>query len=122
MSRAGIAWEQAVIDLAHYLGWKVASFGSVRIQRRDGSCYWATPVRADGTGWPDLVLVRGDDVLFRELKTGKARLTVEQREWIEALRQAGQNVGVWHSEDLQAITIELSRLPNDAKIERTIRT
>lgn len=122
MSRAGIAWEQAVIDLAHYLGWKVVSFASVRIQRRDGSYYWATATRADGNGWPDLVLVRDDDILFRELKTGKARLTVEQREWIEALRQAGQNVGVWHSDDLQAITIELSRLPKDAKIERTCRT
>jgi len=119
MSRDGIIWEDQVVVLAQLYGWKVASFDSVRIQRRDGSCYWATPVKADGRGWPDLVLVRGETILFRELKTGKARTTGDQREWLEALKWAGCNVGVWRPADLEAIVIELSRVsPHDQNRRR----
>lgn len=109
---AGTDWEAQVIDLAHLYGWKVASFASVQIKRRDGSAYWATAYRGDGKGWPDLVLVRGTTMLIRELKTGKAKPTGEQREWMEALRACGCNVGIWHPTDnggLEAIVLELSR-------------
>ena len=72
--------ERAVIELAHWLGYRCAHFG-VGLSRKG----WRTPARADAVGWPDLVLVGRGCVLYRELKVGRNRLTVEQGEWLEAL-------------------------------------
>ena len=41
--------------------------------------------RRSQPGFPDLVLVRGSEALFVELKSAHGRLSVDQREWIEAL-------------------------------------
>ena len=51
-------------------------------------------------GWPDLVLVRGDRLLYRELKTSTGRLMPAQQTWLDALRAAGADASVWRPEDL----------------------
>ena len=104
-----MAWEGQVDDLAHLYGWTVAGFRSVKVQRSDGSWYWVTPVQADGKGWPDKVLVRATRILFRELKTGKGRLTKEQRTWRDLLKLAGCDYAIWRPEDLPSIIEELRK-------------
>ncbi len=46
-------FQQTIIEMAQWLGWKVAHFRTAR--KADGT--WYTPVEADGEGFPDLVLV-----------------------------------------------------------------
>ena len=60
------AFQQQVIDLAHYTGWVVAHFRAARTEKG-----WRTPVAADGAGFPDLVLVNRSQkrVLYVELKS-----------------------------------------------------
>jgi len=65
--------------------------------------WWAYHVhdsRRSAPGFPDLVLVhRGTGrTLFRELKSEKGRLTVEQREVLELLGRRN-DVGVWTPAD-----------------------
>jgi len=44
-------FQTRVIDLARQLGWRVAHFRKTRVQRKDGSTFWETPVAADGKGF-----------------------------------------------------------------------
>jgi hypothetical protein len=86
--------QRAVIKLAHVFHWKVCHFRPARTAKG-----WRTPVEADGAGFPDLVLVRGRHVMFRELKGDKGRLSPAQWAWLAALRGAEANVGVWTPAD-----------------------
>ena len=70
-----------IIALAQTLGWSCAHFKTAHIQRGDGSNYYATPVQADGKGFPDLVLLRPPRLLFIELKTDRGRPTPGQCKW-----------------------------------------
>ena len=71
--------------------------------------------RRSEPGFPDLVLVnpRQGRILWRELKKEKGRVSVEQRKWLDALRAAGQDVGVWRPADLleERIVAELVAQP-----------
>lgn len=85
-------FQQAIIVMAKYLGWKV---------------YHTYDSRRSDPGFPDLVLVRGR-VLYREVKSDTGRLTKEQKEWIDLLRIAGQDVDVWRPADWNTIEKELT--------------
>lgn len=63
-------------------------------------------------GFPDLVIVGRSGVLFRELKTAKGRVSVAQREWLDALNAAGMDADVWRPADLASgrIANELTAL------------
>lgn len=99
-------FQAQVIELAAALGWRIAHFRGVRVQRHDGSSYYQTPVQAHGAGFPDLVLVR-ERVLFRELKSDTGRLRRDQETWIERLQAAGADAGVWRPRDWDALVAEL---------------
>jgi VRR-NUC domain len=99
--------QHQVIKAAQLRGWRVAHFRKVRVQRRDGSVYWETPVQADGAGFPDLVLVKGK-VLWVELKADDGRLSPEQVAWLERLRAAGQEAFIWRPADWPTIERVLS--------------
>lgn len=56
--------------------------------------------RSNGPGFPDLLIViPGERVLLRELKSAKGIVTPTQRQWLAALESAGADVGVWRPSD-----------------------
>lgn len=87
-------FEKQVIDLAHLFRWKVAHFRPARVIVR-GHETWRTPVSADGTGFPDLVLARRGVVLFRELKTDKGKTSDDQTHWLQAVNGAIWRPSMW---------------------------
>lgn len=68
--------------------------------------------RRSEPGFPDIVALTKNGVLWRELKTAKGRLSPEQRVWLDTLTRAGQDAGVWRPADLMdgTITRELAGL------------
>jgi VRR-NUC domain-containing protein len=64
--------------------------------------------RHSPAGFPDEVLVRGDRLVFAELKSEKGKLSDEQERWLEALRGVpGVEVYVWRPADVDAIATAL---------------
>ena len=101
-------FQQTVIDYAKLKGWKVAHFRSARIQRKDGSVFYQTPVQADGAGFPDLCLTRLSRIVFAELKSSTGRIAPEQDEWLKALANTEKvEVYVWKPEDFEQEVIEV---------------
>ena len=96
------AFQSQVIQLARTLGWLVAHFRGVRVQRRDGSIRYMTPVQADGQGFVDLVLCR-DRVIFAELKAERGRTSPEQDAWMAGLSAAGAEYYSWRPSDWNEI-------------------
>ena len=88
-------FQAQVIEYARSRGWRVAHFRKVRVQRKDGTTYWETPVAAGGVGFPDLLMVRGDRLLVAELKVPPNTTTPEQRAWIAAFLLANVEARVW---------------------------
>ena len=86
-------FQKQIIQLAKMCGWRVAHFRSVPIRSKNGSVYYATPVQADGEGFPDLVLVHAKRrmLAFIEVKRSlKENLSSEQRAWLEDLFAASE--------------------------------
>ena len=88
------AFLQIVRDLARYGGWL--------------TYHTHNSTRSD-PGFPDLCLVRGDRLLFAELKTATGRVSHTQRAWLEALRATGAEVYLWRPADMPTIAATLSR-------------
>ena len=74
----------AVVEMAQMLGWLV---------------YHTHDSRSSEAGFPDIVCVRRDRVLFIELKTEKGRLSEAQERWLSALGLAGADVHCWRPSD-----------------------
>ena len=55
--------------------------------------------RRSPSGFPDLVIV-GDRVIYRELKTAKGKVADDQAAWLDALVLAEQDACVWRPADL----------------------
>ena len=108
----GKVFEEKIVALAQALGWHVAHFRNVLVQRKDGSTFYATPAAANGKGFPDLVIVR-DRVIFAELKSGSGRLSPEQKQWREWLEESGSEYYVWTDRDVTEIKRLLSRRRTD---------
>ncbi len=87
-----------VIGEARSTGWRTAHFRSVRVQRKDGSFYWQTPVQGDGAGFVDLLMVRRKRIVAAELKVGKNKASADQTKWLSALAEANVECYVWTPE------------------------
>ncbi len=97
-------WERTVIDMAHAYGWTVAGFRPGRTANG-----WRTPVKADGTGWPDLFLVKDRQAIAAELKSGTGRLAPVQQVWIDLLRAIpGITAVIWRPSDFEQVKTVLS--------------
>lgn len=91
-----------VTELAEMLGWRTAHFRPARTAHG-----WRTPVQGSlGKGFPDLVMLRRDRVLFVELKGHKGVLSAEQAEILALLDQAAEAY-CWHPEQLDEIAAVL---------------
>lgn len=86
-----------VLAEARQAGWRTLHIRPARTA--DG---WRTPVQGDGRGFPDLLMLRGNQLIVAELKSGKPgmaaqkKLSNEQRTWADSWRAYfGDFVGVW---------------------------
>ena len=71
-------------------------------------CYHTYDSRRSQAGFPDLVLVREDKLIFAELKTNRGRVKPAQREWLNILSslacdQARMSVYLWRPRDWDGI-------------------
>lgn len=96
-------FQRQILQLAQLTGWRVAHFRTAMNARGK----YMTPVAGDGKGFPDLVLVKGGRVLFRELKRDRTYLEADQKLWRDALLSAGADWALWRPRDLDAIRAEL---------------
>lgn len=94
--------QDAVIELARLLGWRVAHFRAAQTGRG-----WRTPVEADGAGFPDLILAKpGRPVIFAELKSSVGLLSDQQGAWFGTLELARAQVHIWRPADWMSGRIE----------------
>lgn len=63
-------FQAAVVEYAERLGWLV---------------YHTHDSRRSQPGFPDLTMVRGDRLIFAELKAEDGRVKPEQQKWLDAL-------------------------------------
>jgi hypothetical protein len=97
MSESEAGFQRAVCEALRLFGWRWTHFRPARTARG-----WRTPLSGDA-GFPDLVAVRGDRVLWAELKAERGRLSDEQAKWLAALGHAGQDVHCWRPSDWPTI-------------------
>lgn len=90
-------FQQAVQELATMKGWRWLHIQKALNDRG----YWRTPITGSlGPGWPDLVLVRGDRLLFVELKAQHGKITGLQSEVLQVLGAIpGAEIYVWRPSD-----------------------
>jgi hypothetical protein len=63
-------YQQSIVDLARILGWRT---------------YHTFDSRRSAPGFPDLVLVKGERLVFAECKAARGKVSQAQRGWLEAL-------------------------------------
>lgn len=88
------SFQGAVLEYAALCGWLA---------------YHTYDSRHSAKGFPDLVLVRDNRLIFAELKTDTGRVSPDQREWLDALLGAGAEVHIWRPADWPEILDTLKR-------------
>jgi len=95
--------QEKVLALARIYGWHRHH---QRAGYQPGTGRWVTGISGEA-GFPDLVLVRGDRLIFAELKSQRGRVSATQEIWLGLLRTVpGVEVYVWKPEDMRAGTIQ----------------
>ena len=87
-------FQAQVIQYAGLAGWMI---------------YHTYDSRRSQPGFPDLVLVRGDTVIFAELKSDKGKTTADQDHWLYSLDQ------------VQSVAVNLWRPKDWSEIEKVLR-
>lgn len=82
-------------------------------QRFGYRVYHTRDSRGSDEGFPDLVLVGPERIIFAELKTRTGKLTERQAVWLDMLRHTGKvDVYLWRPGDWPAIVACLGRPPS----------
>lgn len=63
-------------------------------------------------GYPDCTLVRGDRLVFAELKSERGQVTEAQLAWLLDLKRAGAETYVWRPSDWLSGEIEAALRPD----------
>lgn len=87
-------FQSAVVNVARARGW--------------GMIYHTQHSLHSAAGFPDLVMVRGEELLFAELKSAKGKVKPEQIEWIAALGRTPARAFIWRPCDWYEIEEELA--------------
>ena len=66
---------------------------------------WKRHAMRAAAGYPDWTFAGAGGVMWRELKTMRGRPSAEQTTWLNMLRSAGADAGVWRPVDLLDGTI-----------------
>jgi hypothetical protein len=85
---------RAVLDLAKVYGWRTYH-ARLAITAKG----YRTPVQGDGKGFPDLLMVKGADLLAIELKSDKGRPSAEQQDWLAAFGPIALESNIWRPAD-----------------------
>ena len=80
----------------------------------------AAPGGCTGSGWPDLVMLRGVEMLVVELKSADGSPTTEQNEWLTAWQTAGAECHVWRPVNLPEIARRLQ--PDEPSEQSVVQT
>lgn len=59
--------------------------------------------KGSAEGFPDLVAVRGNRVLYAELKTQRGVVSAEQTKWLDDLAGAGCEAYLWRPSDMEEL-------------------
>lgn len=94
-------FQKVVTDYAEKQGWHWMHIGRVGKYAANGA------KGTLGTGWPDLLLVRGRRVIFAELKAQDGFLSSQQTRVLSILGAAAEAY-VWRPSDLPFILQELA--------------
>jgi VRR-NUC domain len=86
-------FQQTVTDALTAFGWRWIHFRPARTERG-----WRTAL-SGSPGYPDITAVRGDRILFIEMKAQNGKLRDEQRGWLSALGAAGAEVHCWRPDE-----------------------
>jgi hypothetical protein len=89
--------QDAVIKLAHTLGWLVMHSRPAKLANGE----YRTAISGD-KGFFDLVLAKKGMVIFAELKSEKGRMSYEQHEWQQAVKTSH----IWRPSDWLSSEIE----------------
>lgn len=81
-------FRQMVIDACKLFGW---------------AYYFTWNSLHSPAGFPDLVLVKGDRLIFAELKSDKGKVSEVQRLWLCDLIQTKTEVYIWRPGDMEEI-------------------
>jgi hypothetical protein len=93
--------QDAIIDMAKLLGWRV-------MHQRPGRTVdgWRTAIQGHA-GFPDLVLLRPPRLIFAELKSKRGNPDFQQATWLNGLETvAGVETFLWRPIDWEAGRIE----------------
>lgn len=95
-------FQEHVVGFAMLQGWRIHAERKARITKR-GEETWVTPIQGD-PGFQDLVMARGDRIIFAELKSATGNESRDQSMWREVLTAAGKaEVYLWRTTDWNQI-------------------
>lgn len=98
------SFTRQVLKYARLNGWKTIHIRPGRT--KDG---WNTPIQGDGIGFPDLLMIRGPEIVVAELKCGKNKVNECQRDWLKAFEEARVPAYWWYPKDWEEIESVLAR-------------
>lgn len=86
-------FQSQILDVLRLHGWSCAHFRAAQMQ----SGRWATPVQADGAGFPDILALhpRAGDALAIELKSERGRTSPRQLQWLAWFEAAQIDSVLW---------------------------
>lgn len=87
-------WQSLVVDFARLNGWWL---------------YHTNNSLRSEPGWPDLVLIRGCELVFAELKREDGKLRPAQARVLELLEATGAECAVWRPSDEVRVFARLRR-------------
>jgi hypothetical protein len=107
-------WQGKVLELAELYGW-LWYHAPDNIPRGPKGQKQKIP-----RGFLDLVLVKGQRLLFAELKAEGGRLRPEQKTWMRTLCLAGQEVALWRPTDLAEVIAVLGPRAEPARLPASL--